>query len=118
MSCEEADYLLDIHLDGELDLGRQVELEQHLSQCLSCQLILRERQEFRTLRVSILHQYPSVPGSRSEEMGPELLNCSEQPRLRRALPRYLSRHVMMSWALATKWHRIIFCFLTMEELLK
>jgi hypothetical protein len=35
MSCEEADYLLDIHLDGELDLGRQVELTRNELRCES-----------------------------------------------------------------------------------
>jgi predicted anti-sigma-YlaC factor YlaD len=66
MNCEEADYLLDIHLDGELDLGRQVEVEQHLSQCLSCQLILRERQEFRTFFAAAVPRFRAPPQLRAD----------------------------------------------------
>jgi predicted anti-sigma-YlaC factor YlaD len=66
MSCEEADYLLDIRLDGELDLSRRVELEQHLSQCLSCQLILRERQEFRTFFSTAVPRFEARPELRAE----------------------------------------------------
>jgi hypothetical protein len=66
MSCEEADYLQDIRLDGELDLGRQVELEQHLSQCLSCQLILRERQEFRTFFSTAVPRFRALPQLRAD----------------------------------------------------
>ena len=48
MNCEEADRLLDAYLDGELELSQQLELEEHLSLCPSCQSRVQERQEFRT----------------------------------------------------------------------
>ena len=48
MNCEEANHLLDAYLDGELDLGRRLELEPHLSLCPSCQTLLQESEEFRS----------------------------------------------------------------------
>jgi anti-sigma factor RsiW len=47
MNCEEAHRLLDAYLDGELELRQQLELEEHLSICPSCQSHLQERQEFQ-----------------------------------------------------------------------
>jgi anti-sigma factor RsiW len=49
MNCEEASRLLDAYLDRELDLRRHLELEQHLSHCLSCQSLAQELEEFRLL---------------------------------------------------------------------
>jgi putative zinc finger protein len=66
MSCEEADHLLDTYLDSELDVGRQVELQQHLSLCLSCQLILRERQEFRTFFAATVTRFEAPPQLRAK----------------------------------------------------
>ena len=48
MKCEEVHRFLDSYLDGELDLARQLELEQHLAICPLCQSHIEERQEFRT----------------------------------------------------------------------
>jgi anti-sigma factor RsiW len=49
MNCEEAHRLLDAYLDRELDLRRRLELEQHLSLCLSCQSLAQELEEFQLL---------------------------------------------------------------------
>jgi anti-sigma factor RsiW len=47
MSCDEAESLLDAYLDGELELTRKLELEQHLSGSPECQTALEQRREFR-----------------------------------------------------------------------
>lgn len=48
MNCEETRHLLDAYLDGELDLVRNLEIEQHLSECNECPIIYRNRQTLRT----------------------------------------------------------------------
>jgi anti-sigma factor RsiW len=48
MNCEEANRSLDAYLDRELDLLRNLELEQHLNFCPSCQSLAQERAEFRS----------------------------------------------------------------------
>src|SRR6202140_4170968 len=36
MSCDDAQMLLDAYGDGELDLGRSVEIEKHMEGCPAC----------------------------------------------------------------------------------
>ena len=36
MTCQEAQHLLHAYLDGELDLVRNLEMEEHLQTCPSC----------------------------------------------------------------------------------
>src|SRR5258708_19395685 len=52
MKCEEVHHFMDTYLDGELDLGLQVELEQHLALCPSCRSLLEERRAFRAFFVA------------------------------------------------------------------
>ena len=39
MNCSEARSLVHAHLDGELDLVRQMEIDDHVRQCEACQAI-------------------------------------------------------------------------------
>ena len=39
MSCQETDEFIHAYLDGELDLGRSLEVEQHMHECEICELI-------------------------------------------------------------------------------
>jgi anti-sigma factor RsiW len=48
MNCEEVDRFIDVYLDGELDLNRQLVLEQHLTLCPLCRSLVEERLEFRS----------------------------------------------------------------------
>jgi anti-sigma factor RsiW len=50
VDCETARELLGPHLDGELDLLRSVEVEEHLTHCATCS---RERQDWEALRSSL-----------------------------------------------------------------
>ena len=61
MSCQEAQDLLDGYLDGELDLVRSLELEQHLQACGSCSQAYRNHQTLRSaIRTGSLYFTPPV----------------------------------------------------------
>ena len=61
MKCEEVHRFLDTYLDGELNSARQLELEQHLHNCPSCQSLASERQEFRTFFAASVPRYTAPP---------------------------------------------------------
>jgi len=65
MDCEEANRLLDAYLDRELDLRRHLELEQHLSLCLSCQSLAQELEEFRLLFMASAQTIKAPPQLRA-----------------------------------------------------
>jgi anti-sigma factor RsiW len=48
MNCEEANQLLDLYLDRELDPDQSRQLELHLSECPECQLLKQEYLEFQS----------------------------------------------------------------------
>lgn len=48
MSCEDALNLLGAYVDGELDLVRSLEIEQHIEQCKSCARALENQQVLRS----------------------------------------------------------------------
>src|SRR5260370_12961283 len=50
MTCKEALNFVDSYIDHELDLVRQLEIEQHLKECSSCSRAYAER---RSLEVAI-----------------------------------------------------------------
>jgi anti-sigma factor RsiW len=66
MNCEEAIRLLDAFLDGELELSRQLELEQHLSGCPECQAALEDRRQFRSFFVASAPMYTAPPELRAK----------------------------------------------------
>ena len=65
MNCEEANRLLEAYLDRELDLRRHLELEQHLSLCLSCQSLARELEELRSLFTASAQAFRAPPQMRA-----------------------------------------------------
>jgi len=57
VTCENNQRLLQAYLDGELDLVRSVEFEEHLETCPDCAAELREQQALRqSLRTSNLYE--------------------------------------------------------------
>lgn len=50
MSCQQSDKWLDAYLDGELDLVRTLEFEDHLETCVDCRLA---RDQYQALRQSM-----------------------------------------------------------------
>ena len=61
MKCEEIRHFIDAYLDGELDSARQIEVEQHLTNCPSCRSLLEERQAFRAFFVAAVSDYKAPP---------------------------------------------------------
>ncbi len=61
MKCEEAGRFLDAYLDNELELSRRIELERHLSLCLSCWSLVLERQKFRAFFRASAPKYKAPP---------------------------------------------------------
>ena len=49
MTCEQVQELIHAHIDGELDLLRTVEVENHHGDCESCQSEFREQSQLRSL---------------------------------------------------------------------
>ena len=58
MNCHEVETWLSAYLDGELDLGRSLEVEGHLAQCESCSRALRRLEEVSAL-VRTAASYPA-----------------------------------------------------------
>ena len=48
MNCKDTEQIIDGYLDGELDLARSLEIEQHFKECLVCAQVHREKQSLRT----------------------------------------------------------------------
>jgi anti-sigma factor RsiW len=48
MNCKETEQIIQAYLDGELDLVRSLEVEQHLKECPVCAQAHREKQSLRT----------------------------------------------------------------------
>ena len=66
MKCEEAGRFLDAYLDNELELSQRLELEQHLSLCVSCWSLVQERQEFRFFIRASAPKYRAPPQLRTK----------------------------------------------------
>jgi len=66
MKCEEAGRFLDAYLDNELELSQRLELEQHLSLCVSCWSLAQERQEFRFSIRASAPKYRAPPQLRTK----------------------------------------------------
>jgi len=47
MNCNDVQHLIDGYVDGELDLVRSLEIEEHLQQCTSCKQAYESRQVLR-----------------------------------------------------------------------
>jgi anti-sigma factor RsiW len=66
MSCEEADHLLDLYLDRELDPEQSLGLEQHLSDCPECRSLMREYLDFQSFFRSNAPVYTAPPQLRTD----------------------------------------------------
>jgi len=90
MNCEEANRLLDAYLDRELDLRRRLELEQHLSLCLSCQSLAQELEEFRLLFMASAQTLKAPPQLRANVLS----------AVRRARAKHSSALLRQPWVFA------------------
>ncbi len=48
MNCQETQHLIHAYLDGELDLVKSLEIEEHLQGCAACSQVYRNQQAVRT----------------------------------------------------------------------
>lgn len=60
MACEDKDLLLHAYSDGELDLVRSLEIEEHVKTCAACAEELREQQALRN-RIRSANLYHRAP---------------------------------------------------------
>lgn len=102
MACESSGPLLHGYLDGELDLVRALEFEEHLKTCADCAAELREQQVIRqSLRSSNLY-----------ERAPETLQSRIRARLqagdvqRKVVP--MPRRSLLAWFAAAA--AVVFAF--------
>ena len=57
MNCHDVQNLIDGYLDGELDLVRNLEIEQHLQECSACMQLYKNRQTLQAaIRTGALYQ--------------------------------------------------------------
>lgn len=88
MSCDETRDLLHGYVDGELDLVRTLQIEQHVRECPACSQAMAQQQALRTaLHAGSLYHMP-----------PEHL----QGRVRAAL-RHASKAKARSWEWSRRW---------------
>jgi anti-sigma factor RsiW len=69
MNCDEAERIMDLYLDRELELSQQLELEKHLTGCAECQAALQERQGFRAFFNAAAPSYKAPPELRQKILG-------------------------------------------------
>jgi anti-sigma factor RsiW len=86
MACENSERMLHAYFDGELDLVRSLEFEEHLKTCAQCASELREQQSLRdSLRAGNLYER-APDGLRSRlraalpaEVRPQSISTSRRP---------------------------------------
>jgi Predicted transmembrane transcriptional regulator (anti-sigma factor) len=66
MNCEEANRLLDLYLDRELDPDQSLRLEGHLSGCPECRSLMEERREFQSFFRSNAPVHTAPPQLRTD----------------------------------------------------
>jgi anti-sigma factor RsiW len=68
LKCEEIQVLVHGYLDGEIDLVRSLEIEQHLQECAACAAVLDQHQSLRAALQSpaLYHRAPALLRQRIE----------------------------------------------------
>ena len=94
MACESNGLLLHGYLDGELDIVRAVEFEEHLKTCPDCAGDLREQQNLRqSLRSANL--YERAPESLRSRIRAGLPGAQTQQVQRKLIP--MHRRTVLNW---------------------
>jgi anti-sigma factor RsiW len=102
MNCEEASRFPDSYLDRELEAGKQLELEQHLSGCPDCRTLLEQQRQFLGFFKANAPYYKAPPELRAraqrrtqtESRGGKLILLVRQPWL------YAAAMLVLSLSLA------------------
>jgi anti-sigma factor RsiW len=110
VACTDKTLLVHAYLDGELDLVRSLELEEHLKACEGCAQELRSQHTLRnSLRTSNL--YDSAPQGLQEKIRASLPHTAEAAvskdalldRPRDASPGDRAKKASASWAMGRLW---------------
>jgi anti-sigma factor RsiW len=97
VACESNGRLLHAYLDGELDLVRTLDFEEHLKTCADCAGELREQQILRqSLRSANLHE--RAPERLRSRIRAELSGGQTRPVQRKPIP--MPRRAALNWLAA------------------
>ena len=90
MNCQDTRNLIHGYMDGELDLVKSLEVEQHLRECADCARMYQNQMALRTAVQDGALYYPA-PASLQKRVLSSLRQASHDPPSRRVLPwRWLS----------------------------
>ena len=103
MSCQETQTLLHGHVDGELDLLRTLEIDQHLQECAAC---AQAYTDLHALRMMIKDRAPyfEVPAALRKRIQSSIRQQSKTALALRVLPlRNLAIAASLGFILLTAW---------------
>lgn len=109
MDCQQSQHVLHAYLDGELDLVRSIEMEQHLKDCGACKSAYEQQQALRSAigGGSLYYRAPNdlrkrVQSELRRVNSPKLaLNLRLRPMMSLATAAVLL--VMVTWAIDRSW---------------
>ena len=106
MNCHDVQNLIDGYIDGELDLIRNLEIEQHLQECSTCAQIYKNRQTLRAaIQTGALYQ--NAPASLQKRLQSSLRQQYQPRPLLRLTPlRLLSAAAALLVAVIIAWSLI------------
>jgi anti-sigma factor RsiW len=105
MSCQETQKLLHGHIDGELDLLRSLEMDQHLQECAAC---AQAYTDLQALRMTIKNRAPyfEVPAALRTRIQSSIRQQSKTAFAPRVLPlSSLAIAASLAFILFTAWGR-------------
>ena len=105
MSCETTRPLIEAYVDGELDLVRAVEIEQHLQSCAACTRVYRNQQALHTALVSAAGAlYYTAPAGLQKRIQASVRKAEPDRAIRRLPPwRAFSLVAAMAVLLLASW---------------
>lgn len=106
MNCSDVQNLLDGYIDGELDLVRNLEIEDHLQSCKVCAPIYKNRQTLQAQMQSGGLAYKAPPHLRKHIQASLRQAGQSGPRQRSMVFRWLAVAALLLMALITTWSLI------------
>ncbi|HET7077776.1 MAG TPA: anti-sigma factor [Chloroflexia bacterium] len=105
MSCETTRPLIEAYVDGELDLVRAVEIEQHLQSCAACTRVYRNQQALHTALASTAGAlYYTAPAGLQRRIQDSVRKAEPERSIRWVLPwRNLSLVAAVAVVLLASW---------------
>ena len=82
MDSHDARNFIDAYIDGELDLVKSLEVEQHLQSCAACSRIYQNRTALRTAVKESASLYYKAPDALSRRVAASMRRSAPAPRMR------------------------------------